>query len=128
MPDKFNPTESEIHAYISAWDGDIDEKTARYLLEIAFWEAENERLKAENKVSKEFIDFIYEQEPSLKKEGLDGFDGYFVHWDVIVRKCMEAWPEGHHYDESPLELIVDLNEERDEALAEIERLKEKGGD
>lgn len=33
---EFKPTKDEVHAYISAWDGDINEKEARYLLEINF--------------------------------------------------------------------------------------------
>lgn len=33
------PTDVEIQSYISAWDGDISEKEARYLLEINFWKS-----------------------------------------------------------------------------------------
>ena len=31
-PVEFNPTDEEIQEYISAWDGDITEQQARYLL------------------------------------------------------------------------------------------------
>ena len=42
-----NPTQKEIHAYISAWDGDITEQQARYLIEINFLRGEINRLNNE---------------------------------------------------------------------------------
>ncbi len=49
----FGPTSDEIQAYISAGDGDISEKEARYLLEINFWKAKSEAQAAEIKELKE---------------------------------------------------------------------------
>ncbi len=46
-PVKFKPpTHDEIHSCISAWDGDITEQQARYLLEINFFREEVDRLQA----------------------------------------------------------------------------------
>lgn len=63
-----------------------------------------------------FIEELYELEPSLKTEGLERFDGYFVHWNEIIEFCHRVGGvEG--YTQSPLELISRIIDQRDEALA-----------
>lgn len=45
-------------------------------------------------------------------------------WDLVVEACQQAWPEKLlSWNTSPVELIVDLVNERDRALEEIEQLK-----
>lgn len=61
------------------------------------------------------LDDIYERAPSLRKEGIVGWYGYFVHWDEVIAAISKAWPEEKHisYDRSPLELLYRLIDERD---------------
>lgn len=43
-------------------------------------------------------------------------------WDLVVRACQSAWPgEKRGYGQSPIELIIDLINERDEALRSAQR-------
>jgi hypothetical protein len=46
-------------------------------------------------------------------------------WELVLSACGKAWPERKKlfYNESPIELINDIINERDEALAENKRLK-----
>ena len=53
------PTDREIDACISAWDGDIAEKEARYLLEINFWKDYAKNLYADKVELKETIKQIH---------------------------------------------------------------------
>jgi len=84
---------------------------------------EIDALTAENKQYTDFVQELYRQEPSLKNEGLENFDGYWVRWDQVIKACQWAWENEHDYDESPLELITDLIEERDVLAAENKQLK-----
>ena len=89
--------------------------------------AEIDRLTEENKEAKEFIDGLYKEEPSLKKEGLNSFDGYYVHWNVIIKICEGAWPEKDKvfYECSPAELIVEIINERDEFKEQLKAKNEE---
>ncbi|MCK4958059.1 MAG: hypothetical protein KAT00_01635 [Planctomycetes bacterium] len=68
---------------------------------------------------------IYQETPSLQKEGLENFDGYYVPWDIIIDICSRAWPEPRGYSESPEELIVAIIDERDEARSSEQELVKK---
>jgi len=73
---------------------------------------------------RDIIDELYKEIPSLKDEGIENFFGYYVSYDKVLDALCEAWPdEKIGYDFDPLELVVRLTDERDEAKAEIERLK-----
>jgi len=54
-----------------------------------------------------------------------------ANWDAVIGACKQAWPEKEKltYSQSPTELIIDIINERDEALAardqEIARLKKQ---
>lgn len=70
----------------------------------------------------EFFAELYRLAPTLKDEGLENFDGYFIHWHEIVKACAQAWPDKNVvYSQSPLELIVQIIDERDEALAKAKQ-------
>lgn len=70
---------------------------------------------------KEQLKPIYELAPELEKEGLENFDGYFVHCDEITKLF-----EGEVYDNSPLELITKLQREYLELMQSIpDKLKEQ---
>lgn len=43
--------------------------------------------------------------------------GYWVHWDEILEAMKAAFGENVAYDNSPMELILQLINERDEALS-----------
>lgn len=63
-------------------------------------------------LERDFIEMLVEFEPQLKlEEGSDSFFGYFVHWDDIVK----LFPN-KTWGNSPIELIVDLINERDKLL------------
>lgn len=67
----------------------------------------------------EFVEMIYEMEPSLKKEGLKNFDGYFVHFDKVVEAFKQIWPDKDteiYWDISPMELFVKAAEEKQNLL------------
>lgn len=68
-----------------------------------------------SKEANALADQIYRLEPNLINEGLENFDGYFVHWDEIIKACQQAWPEPVGYAQSPLELIARLIDERGSA-------------
>lgn len=57
---------------------------------------------------------LFKLAPSLKEEGLENFDGYFVHWNVITEACCKYLGEGTSWSESPLELITQLIDRIDE--------------
>lgn len=62
---------------------------------------------------------ILEHVPQLADEGLDGFDlgGYFIAWDQFINEINQAWPgERLGWDQTPLELLRRLVDERDEAI------------
>ncbi len=65
---------------------------------------------------REVLNEIYEVAPSLRVEGIRNWYGYFVHWDEVLTAICQAWPDEKHigYDQSPLELVVRLINERDE--------------
>lgn len=80
-------------------------------------------LEKQPEPAREFIEQLYREEPNLKKEGLQNFDGYYVHWDKVVKALSWAWPdEKVGYIQSPLELVIRLINERDESEAENKRL------
>lgn len=70
------------------------------------------------KEEQQFIKELYEEEPSLKKEGLNNFEGYYVHWDKIIEAC-----GGGMYDNSPIELISNLIMKIEELKSEIDFYK-----
>lgn len=50
-------------------------------------------------------------------------------WNEVVESCLRAWPgENVFYDQSPIELITRLINERDEALQSPARVAEGGND
>ena len=72
---------------------------------------------------------VVDREPALK-DSFEDFDGFFVHWDEVADAMKAAGPEYEGYSESPLELITQLIDERDDLLeqvnqaeSEIENLK-----
>ena len=81
----------------------------------------NQKIK-DARVDGKFIEDLYEIEPKLKEEGLENFEGYFVHWDEIIKTCGQAWKDTRMYNETPLELIVDLINERDGLKNRIKEL------
>lgn len=40
-------------------------------------------------------------------------------WDEVIKACADAWPDRPHYLQSPIELIVRIIDERDEARREL---------
>lgn len=74
---------------------------------------------AEPQEVQELLEHLYTLAPDMKDEGLDHFDGYFVHWDEVSEALGRAWPRTIvGYAESPLELVARLIDERD-ALAKV---------
>lgn len=94
---------------------DVPEKNKRLMIAVAgeVWQA---ALQSRGGADA-FIAELYEQEPNLKEEGLERFDGYFVHWDKIIKQCATAGVDG--YSQSPAELITRLIDQRDEALTAL---------
>jgi hypothetical protein len=69
---------------------------------------------------RELLEHLFKLAPTLDGEGLDHFDGYFVHWDEVTRALYKAWPDKHvGYSESPLELVHRLIDERDALLMAV---------
>ena len=68
--------------------------------------------------SEELLDYLCEQDERFAKDIADGndiisaFDGYFVNWDEVISAC-----GGGCYGNSPIELITDIINERDDLLA-----------
>ena len=44
-------------------------------------------------------------------------------WDEVIKTCAQAWDGNHIYDNSPIELIVDLINERDKARQQLSQAK-----
>ncbi len=85
--------------------------------------ARREKVSVTRKERK-ILDELYKETASLKDEGIENFFGYYVSYDKVLDALCKAWPgENVGYNEDPLELVVRLIYERDEANAEIERLK-----
>ncbi len=63
-----------------------------------------------------FVESLYEKCPGLKKDGLDEFDGYFTTYDRFLMRMENATGEQRSYGNDPLELIVELANERDSAI------------
>lgn len=74
---------------------------------------------------KPVIDSIYEQAPSLRQEGLVGWEGYFTHWQVVISSVARAWPDEQvGYSQDPLELVTRLIDERDDLSKEAAQAEE----
>lgn len=75
------------------------------------------------KAEREFLDQLYTDEPGLKKEGLDHFSGWYVHWNEIIARFKDD-PDTNGYSESPTELIVQVQDARDDLRKERDTLKQ----
>lgn len=77
----------------------------------------------------ELYNLVVEMAPDIAKDHggiVANFDGYFVHWDEVIKCACQAWPIPMGYSESPLELVTQIIDERDELaeklrVAELER-------
>ncbi len=63
--------------------------------------------------AEDMVHEMWEQAPSLKKEGLENWAGYFVSYDRFIKKISEAWGATPFYECDPFELIGLLTSERD---------------
>lgn len=59
------------------------------------------------------------KEPQLKQD-FDDFDGFFVHWNEIIDALAEAGEEYQQYSISPMELLQQLIDERNELKAKLD--------
>lgn len=66
---------------------------------------------------------IIDREPDLK-DNFQDFDGFFVHWDEITAALQGAGDDYIDYDQSPMELITRLINERDELKTSVDDLKQ----
>ncbi len=86
---------------------------------------ELEKYIDENKEKLNFIHKLFDECPDLEKDGLKEFDGYFTTYDNFLDRIASAWGgrDKISYGNDPFELIVDLINERDEAIEDIADLK-----
>jgi len=134
-PVEFNPTDEEIQEYISAWDGDITEQQARYLLEINFWKGQVVGLTAEYATLKESFAGCakckeqYENEVNRLKERLHQHEGVE---GGISAKCghpIQCLYAAAKVDGGPVCCFVcDMKKKIDRMIAENAKLKKEIGD
>ncbi len=76
----------------------------------------------------EFMQRLYEMCPEFKKEEdiINTVESYFLSYDMFLEKIGHAWNGARFYNNDPLELIVDLINERDEALENKKKEECKG--
>jgi hypothetical protein len=68
----------------------------------------------------ELYNYVVGLAPDIVKDHggiVTNFDGYFVHWDEVIKAASQAWKTPPGYSESPMELITDLIDQRDALLA-----------
>jgi hypothetical protein len=86
-----------------------------------------DELRQENEKLKGLQSEIFEHAPDLEKDGPQELWGHLVTWDEIIKHCNTAWDRPQGYSQSPLELITQIIDERDDSRKENELLRSKLG-